>query len=71
MITFLRKTSTSGVNCRLKHDTKPDEAIRYFSEVERLYPYSEWAKRSLIMQAFSQHKAKEYEDARASAQRYP
>jgi outer membrane protein assembly factor BamD len=49
---------------------KPDGAIRYFSEVERLYPYSEWAKRSLIMQAFSQHKAKKYEDARASAQRY-
>ena len=49
---------------------KPDEAIRYFSEVERLYPYSEWAKRALIMQAFSYHKAREYEDARASAQRF-
>lgn len=54
----------------LATDAKPAEAIRYFSEVERLYPYSEWAKRSLIMQAFSQHKAKAYEEARASAQRY-
>ncbi|WP_050528578.1 outer membrane protein assembly factor BamD [Pseudorhodobacter aquimaris] len=54
----------------LETGRKPDSAIRYFSEVERLYPYSEWAKRSLIMQAFSQHKAKNYEDARASAQRY-
>lgn len=54
----------------LESNAKPDVAIRYFSEVERLYPYSEWAKRSLIMQAFSQHKAKNYEDARASAQRY-
>jgi outer membrane protein assembly factor BamD len=54
----------------LETGAKPDKAIRYFSEVERLYPYSEWAKRSLIMQAFSQHKAKKYEDARASAQRY-
>lgn len=54
----------------LETGTKPENAIRYFSEVERLYPYSEWAKRSLIMQAFSQHKAKDYEDARASAQRY-
>ncbi|RUS59956.1 outer membrane protein assembly factor BamD [Pseudorhodobacter sp. E13] len=54
----------------LETSRKPDTAIRYFSEVERLYPYSEWAKRSLIMQAFSQHKAKNYEDARASAQRY-
>lgn len=54
----------------LETDSKPDNAIRYFSEVERLYPYSEWAKRSLIMQAFSQHKGKKYEDARGSAQRY-
>jgi outer membrane protein assembly factor BamD len=54
----------------LATDAKPAQAIRYFSEVERLYPYSEWAKRSLIMQAFSQHKAKAYEEARASAQRY-
>lgn len=54
----------------LETDAKPDQAIRLFSEVERLYPYSEWAKRSLIMQAFSQHRAKKYEDARASAQRY-
>ena len=40
----------------LEAQRKPDDAIRYFSEVERLYPYSEWAKRALIMQAFSYHK---------------
>ena len=49
---------------------RPAEALRYFSEVERLYPYSEYAKRALIMEAFAQHKAKKYEDARSSAQRY-
>ena len=49
---------------------KPDEAIRLFSEVERLYPYSEWAKRALIMEAFGYHKARKYEDARAAAQRF-
>jgi outer membrane protein assembly factor BamD len=49
---------------------KPDGAIKYFSEVERLYPYSEWAKRALIMQAFAYHKDKQYEEARAAAQRY-
>ncbi|MFP1644056.1 outer membrane protein assembly factor BamD [Pontitalea aquivivens] len=49
---------------------RPASALRYFSEVERLYPYSEWAKRALIMQAFTQHKAKDYEAARASAQRF-
>jgi outer membrane protein assembly factor BamD len=49
---------------------RPDSALRYFSEVERLYPYSEWAKRALIMQAFAQHRARKYEEARASAQRF-
>jgi outer membrane protein assembly factor BamD len=47
-----------------------EEAARYFGEVERLYPYSEWAKRALIMQAFSYHKDRDYENARGSAQRY-
>lgn len=48
----------------------PDKAAKWFGEVERLYPYSEWAKRALIMQAFSHHKDKEYELARSTAQRY-
>jgi len=47
-----------------------EEASRYFSEVERLYPYSEWAKRALIMQAFALHRDRNYEDARAAAQRF-
>ncbi|MFN3971905.1 MAG: outer membrane protein assembly factor BamD [Gemmobacter sp.] len=54
----------------LETQRRPTEAIRLFSEVERLYPYSEWAKRALIMQAFAQHKAKKYEDARSAAQRF-
>ena len=38
--------------------------------MERLYPFSEWAKRALIMQAFAFHKNQDYEQSRASAQRY-
>jgi len=49
---------------------KPDQAAFYFSEIERLYPYSEWAKRGLIMQAFAYHKDKDYENSRGAAQRY-
>lgn len=49
---------------------KKDSALTYFQEVERLYPYSEWAKRALIMQAFTLHKYKKYEEARIAAQRY-
>src|SRR6056297_1671167 len=48
----------------------PDLAAQVFGEVERLYPYSEWAKRALIMQAFSYHQAEDYENSRASAQRF-
>jgi len=54
----------------LESGAKPKDAIRYFQEVERLYPYSEWARRSLIMTAFSQHKAREYEESRSTAQRF-
>lgn len=46
------------------------EAVRLFGEVERLYPYSEWAKRALIMSAFAYHADREYEQSRASAQRF-
>ncbi|OOY11532.1 MAG: outer membrane protein assembly factor BamD [Rhodobacteraceae bacterium] len=49
---------------------RPNDALKYFSEVERLYPYSQWAKRALIMEAYAQHRAKKYEEARASAQRF-
>ncbi|MEJ2028764.1 MAG: outer membrane protein assembly factor BamD [Maritimibacter sp.] len=46
------------------------DAAHWFSEVERLYPYSEWGQRALIMQAFVNHKAKKFDDSRAQAQRY-
>ena len=49
---------------------KNEDALADFEAVERLYPYSEWAKRALIMQAFTQHKNKKYEEARVAAQRY-
>ena len=54
----------------LEGSRRATEAVRYFSEVERLYPYSDWARRALIMQAFAYHKAKDYEEARAAAQRF-
>ncbi len=49
---------------------KPKDALVYFTEVERLFPYTEWAKRGLIMQAFTLHKTRKYEEARVAAQRY-
>lgn len=49
---------------------KAEDAAFYFAEVERLYPYSEWAKRALIMQAYAYHQDKDYENSRSAAQRY-
>jgi len=56
----------------LELETKksPRDALVYFQEVERLYPYTEWAKRGLIMQAYTLHKTKNYEEARVAAQRF-
>lgn len=47
-----------------------DDAAFYFGEIERLYPYSEWAKRGLIMQAYAYHRDQDYPNSRAAAQRY-
>lgn len=49
---------------------RPKDALVYFQEVERLYPYTAFAKRALIMQAYTHHKAKEYPEARDAAQRF-
>ncbi|MEM9580456.1 MAG: outer membrane protein assembly factor BamD [Pseudomonadota bacterium] len=49
---------------------REDDAAFYFGEVERLYPYSEMAKRALIMQAFAYHRDKDYANSRSSAQRF-
>lgn len=49
---------------------RPEDAAFYFAEIERLYPYSEWAKRALIMQAFAFHQDKDYPSSRSAAQRF-
>lgn len=41
-----------------------------FSEVERLYPYSEWSKRAMLMSAFAYHEAAKYAESRSAAERY-
>ena len=54
----------------LETNRKPKDAAHYFSEIERLYPYTEWAKRALVMEAYSFHQARDYENARGAAQRF-
>ncbi|GFE48589.1 outer membrane protein assembly factor BamD [Roseobacter cerasinus] len=50
--------------------SRPEEAAFFFSEIERLYPYSDWARRALIMQAFSYHRDQDYPNSRSAAQRF-
>lgn len=46
------------------------EAIQGFEEVDRQHPYSEWARRSLLMTAYANYQQNKYEDAIADAQRF-
>ncbi|MDA8585963.1 outer membrane protein assembly factor BamD [Rhodobacteraceae bacterium] len=47
-----------------------EDAADLFGEVERLYPFSEWARRALVMQAYTFHLERDYESARGAAQRF-
>jgi outer membrane protein assembly factor BamD len=46
------------------------DAAKKFEEVERQHPYSEWARKSLIMAAFTYYTSAQYEEAITAAQRY-
>jgi outer membrane protein assembly factor BamD len=46
------------------------EAIRKFDAVDRQHPYSEFARRSLIMNAFANYRQGNYEEAVTAGQRY-
>jgi outer membrane protein assembly factor BamD len=48
----------------------PKEAAKKFEEVDRQHPYSEWARKSLIMTAYAYYQATNYDDCVTAAQRY-
>jgi outer membrane protein assembly factor BamD len=52
----------------VKKDTKG--AAKRFEEVDRQHPYSEWARKSLIMSAYAYYEAGAYDDSINSAKRY-
>jgi outer membrane protein assembly factor BamD len=51
-----------------KHDAKA--ASKKFEEVDRQHPYSEWARKSLLMTAYTSYEMKSYEEAITAAKRY-
>ena len=46
------------------------EAVQYFEEVERQHPYSEWARRAILMTAYAHYEANDYDEARSDADRF-
>lgn len=46
------------------------DAVDYFQEVERQHPYSEWSRRSILMQIYAYYQANNYVDAVAAADRF-
>jgi len=46
------------------------DAVKKFEEVDRQHPYSEWARKSLIMTAYAYYQAGEYDDCVNAAKRY-
>jgi outer membrane protein assembly factor BamD len=47
-----------------------DDALRMFEEVERQHPYSSWARRAMLMEAYAHYQARQYDDAIADAERF-
>jgi len=46
------------------------EAVDYFEEVERQHPYSSWARRAMLMEAYTHYQAQQYDDSIEDAQRF-
>jgi outer membrane protein assembly factor BamD len=51
-------------------DRKYENAIQLFAEVERQHPYSEWARKSMVMSAYASYKTRDYTTAVSAAERY-
>jgi len=48
----------------------PKAAAKKFEEVDRQHPYSEWARKSLIMSAYAYYEGGQYDECINSAKRY-
>ena len=47
-----------------------ETAILLFNEVERQHPYSEWARKAMVMTAYAHYRRRDYDEAISAAQRY-
>jgi outer membrane protein assembly factor BamD len=54
----------------LNEKKDPKAASKKFEEVDRQHPYSEWARKSLLMSAYTYYEAHNYEESISAAKRY-
>ena len=54
----------------LNQKKDPREAVKKFEEVDRQHPYSEWARKSLIMSSYAYYESGSYEESVTAAKRY-
>ena len=47
-----------------------DESAAFFDEVERQHPFSEWARRAMLMAAYANYEAQLYSEAISDAERF-
>ena len=59
---------STGATALDKHQW--NDGVAYFKEVERQHPYSEWARRAILMQAYAHYQANQYTDAVTDAERF-
>ncbi|MDH3743014.1 MAG: outer membrane protein assembly factor BamD, partial [Hyphomicrobiales bacterium] len=51
-------------------DERYEKAAKGFGEVERQHPYSQWATRAILMQAYAEYQRNDYDAAQNAAQRF-
>src|SRR5262249_37449509 len=51
-------------------DRRWTEALASLEEVERQHPYSSWARRAMLMEAYANYQSNKYDDAIEDAQRF-
>jgi outer membrane protein assembly factor BamD len=49
---------------------KMRDAVKSFNEVDRQHPYSEWARKALIMSSYASYQSGKFDDAIQTANRY-
>jgi len=54
----------------LNEEKNYKEAAKRFEEVDRQHPYSDWARKALIMSAYAYYEARAYDDSITAARRY-